>query len=560
MRRIGFAAFAVGLLAAGLAAPAAHAADLQFTLSGPAEVGLRPYPASGAPKKSTVDVTVNNPSQDEERGRFEGEYTVSFDFSGLAGIADVRFGETGGSDCTITGTTGICTDYGIRPGLNGVAELEVSAAKGSKLGATGDIKVTGTAEGATFTSHVTKVTVGGPDLVMKRLPLKADLTPGEVQPAPLSFANTGTSAADGILLTVIYSRGMELTQRYSNCEYSEGGEPFVGSWTTALCTFEGSYEAGAVYELDKPLGIRATERAYFDSFIYRVNEDSPQERTAQRGGRTYTPGSGPALTVTKKPVSARSADLDPSDNQQEFDFRTKNTADFVAYGAERIGAVGETVDALIGFRNSGPAWIGYIRSGESVATVDFRVPEGAKVTKKPAGCQALTTGGRPSGLELGAPRYSCDTRASVLDGADFALPFELKIEKAVANATGTVTVRNVQGTDPVLPFDPKTANNTAKFVLNPTDSGSDAGGTSGGEDPTGGTEPPVDDEEQTTGGTSEGPATAGGSTGGSSGGDSAQGGLAATGSGALLTAAAAAAALAAGGTLYLAARRRTTRG
>ncbi|NEE11380.1 peptidase, partial [Streptomyces sp. SID7499] len=96
------------------------------------------------------------------------------------------------------------------PGLQGAADLAVTAADGSESGDTGTITVTGQADGATFTPFTTRLTVGGPDLVMERLPFRTELTPGEKQQAPITFANRGTRDADGVLLTLRYSRGLDI--------------------------------------------------------------------------------------------------------------------------------------------------------------------------------------------------------------------------------------------------------------------------------------------------------------------------------------------------------------
>lgn len=564
MRRVNSSALlrgsAAGLAAAGMIAAAglfaapAHAADPVFTLGGPAEIGLRPHPGSGAPQKATLDVTVDNP-RDED---FTDEYTVTFDLSGIAGVADVRFdGEATSADCEITGTTAVCTDHSIGgSALNSVARLELTAAKDSELGASGDIKVTGKSENATFTPYSAEVTVGGPDLVMRPLGLKQDVLPGEAQPARISFANTGTAAADGVLLTLMYSHGIEIPERYSNCEYTKGtGASFEDVFSTAICSFEGSYEPGTVYELAEPLTVKAAKHAFHEDFVYRVGENTQKERDAQRAGASFTKGSGGKLAL-KKVLSARSADLDPWNNQQEQSIRAKNTADFVAYGASVVeAAAGETVRTTVGFRNEGPAWIGYLRSGEDIGVVDVTVPEGASVTAKPDTCTGVTAAGGDREQQLGAPRYFCAVPSVVREDENFALPFEMTIEKVVPQAKGKVTVRNWFVSDPALPFDPDMDDNTATIVLNSADTGSDSGGTgdpatSGG---TGGSTGGGDDDAS-TGGTTGGSGTSGTSAGGTT----AQGGLAATGSSALLAAGGAAAALVAGTAAILAARRRGT--
>ncbi|MEE1741972.1 peptidase [Streptomyces sp. BE147] len=555
---------AAGSLSAGALAVAApvKAADPVFTLGGPAQTGLYPYPESGSPRKSTVGITVSNPAEDEETGDYRGEVTYTFDLSGVAGVADVGFDGQAGAECEVTGATAVCHDDRVWAGLSLLTDLKVRAAKGSKEGDSGTIKVTGAAKGATFTPFTTEVTVGGPDLVMKQLPFDQEPAPGDTQQAPITFTNNGTRAADGVLLTLMYSRGLDLPQRYSNCEYLENSAPEMGdfAWSTALCSIDGEFEAGGTYTLETPLTVKSTERAYYDTFIYRIHEDGAAQRAAQRAGASFDRGTGPALTLKKVP-SARGLDLNPRDNQQEVDFRTKNTADFVAYGDKASGAEGDTVKADIGFRNKGPAWIGYLRSGENVATVDFTVPQGASVTAKPDSCRGVSAGGNQRDEQLGAPRYVCDTSMTVREDAEVTLPFELKIHEKLIGASGKVTVRDIFLSNPALPFDPKPANNSALLVLNGEDSGSeDSGGTSDGSEgsegatsgSTGGSASGTSGEASASGSSGSG---ASGSTSGSTG-AAGGGSLASTGSVALLASGAAAVALAAGGVLYATTRRR----
>ncbi|MFE9457275.1 peptidase [Streptomyces californicus] len=575
---------------AGAAAPAHADGPPVFTLGGPAETGLHPYPAGGGPKPSALGITVAAPSGEEGTG-FAGEFTLTFDLSGVAGVADVAFdgeasgdeasggeasrggasgGETSGGEasdgkepgsgagpeCEVTGAKAVCAGTGVRPGAHPVAALVVTAAAGSERGDSGTITVTGEAEGAAFTPFTTRVTVGGPDLVMEELPFRTELVPGDRQQAPITFANRGAGDADGVLLTLRYTRGLDIPQRYSNCRYSEDapGLPGVGR-TTALCTVEGVFEAGETYTLATPLTIEATERAYRDTFLYRIEEaDAPRPAPAgfERGGGAVlraVPVTGP-----QNRAAGRTADPTPHDNQREADFRTENTADFAAYGDRVSGARGATVTADVGFRNDGPAWIGHLRSGEDVAVVDFTVPRGASVVAKPDRCRAVTaTGEYREDQRSPAPRYLCPTSPAVHDGEGLDLPFALRIEEVLIGAEGEVTVRAPSARNPALPFDPAPANNTARLVLNAGDGGPGAPSAP----PT-----PAPDPDRGPSGAPTASVPGGGAAGtpDSSGSGSAQGGgLASTGSDALTVAGAAAVALTAGLALVAAARRRAGR-
>ncbi|MFI1185608.1 peptidase [Streptomyces californicus] len=596
-RAVGLLA-AAGLLAvvplAGAAAPAHADGPPVFTLGGPSETALHPYRAGGGPKPSALGITVAAPSGEEGTG-FAGEYTLTFDLSGVAGVADVAFdGRTsdgkvfggrafGGTafdgkssdskssggeaapDCEVTGAKAVCAGTGIRPGAHPVAILVVTAAAGGERGDSGTITVTGEAEGAAFTPFTTRVTVGGPDLVMEELPFRTELVPGDRQQAPITFANRGAGDADGVLLTLRYTRGLDIPQRYSNCRYSEDGPGLPdGGRTTALCSVEGVFAAGETYTLATPLTIEATERAYRDTFLYRIEEAGaprPARSGFERGGGAVlraVPVTGPQDRVPDP-----TADPTPHDNQREADFRTENTADFAAYGDRVSGARGATVTADLGFRNDGPAWIGRLRSGEDVAVVDFTVPRGASVVAKPDRCRAVTAAGEYRADQSGpAPRYLCPTSTAVRDGEGLDLPFELRIEEVLIGAEGEVTVRAPGARNPALPFDPAPANNTARLILNAGDGGSGGpGDRSTPSAPASGpdTSPSGAPTASAPGGGAA--STSGGSKSGSGpGSGSAQGGgLASTGSDALTVAGAAAVALTAGPALVAAARRRTGR-
>lgn len=548
----GLAATAL-LLAAGpltAAAPALAAAPV-FALGGPAETALHPYAEGGGePKRSAAGITVTNPAGAE--GGEEGEFTVTFDLTGVAGIADIAFDERPGVECATAGTRAVCAGQGISPGRSTVTDLLVSATAGSEHGDSGTIGVTGEAGGTPFTPFTTRVTVGGPDLVMRKLPFEQELTPGQKQQAPITFTNRGSRAADGVVLTLRYSRGLDIPQRYSNCAYATG-DP---GWTTVRCSVDGAFEAGATYTLATPLTLEATTRAYRDVFLYGIHEADGDRRAVVPPER----GEGAPLRAVpvKQGTGVRGVDLEPGDNEREAGFRTANTADFVAYGDTASGAAGASVTADIGLRNDGPAWIGHLRSGGSVAAVDFTVPQGATVTSAPEGCRGVTAEGEyREDRKTPAPRYVCPTPTTVRDGGGLDLSFGLRIDKVLIGAAGRVTVRGPGLGEPGLPFDPKPGNNTARVVLNgegggpstaPTRTPGTGSGT-GGSTAAGATGGDGADVPDGTGG----PGASGAATGSGHGNG---GSLAATGSSALTASATAAAVLAAGLALVTAARRR----
>lgn len=461
---------ACGLVALGLSITPAHAADPVFTLAGPAGIGLRPHPGqAGEPQKTSVEFRVVNDSGKA----FDRQSTFTIDLTALKGIADVTLAQRQGSDCTLTAAAVTCKRRALWAGETTVVNLNVSAAKDGKAGAAADLTLTGTAEGATFKAATTKVRVGGPDLVMEPARLKAEQKPGDKQPLPIVFANEGTDSVHGVVLEVRTTHGIGLVEQYDNCSYSEDsteGRPWNTGWSTVQCLLEGEYEPGAVYGLDGPLTLKAAPHAFRDGLTYAVYANGDQPKTGKLGRSA----NGKKLAVQKRApkASVRSGDLDPWNNVQEFDFATKNTADLVAAPVSLRGKAGETVQADLGFRNNGPAWIAYLRSDEDVARTDIVIPAGARVTKVPAGCKGVNADGSHREQVLGAPRYFCSTGHVVGEKETFAYPFELKIEKVVADARGSVSVGQwTPGGTQGQRWDPNHANDKAAFVINAKDGG-----------------------------------------------------------------------------------------
>lgn len=539
---------AAGLVAVGLAATPANAADPVFTLTSPAEIGLHPHPGdAGKPQTTTVGFVVEN-----ETGKNFGEQsTYTIDLSPLKGVADVKLTPERSDDCTLTAAKVTCTDWSVRTYGSEVVSLDLAAAKGSKTGTVVDLTMTGAAQGATFKPTTTKVRVGGPDLVLEKAKLKAKLVPGETQPLPVVFANAGTESVKGVALELNTTHGMGLVEQYDNCTYSEDrgdDEPWNLGWATTVCTFDNEIKPGEVWEIAGALTLKAAPHAFIDVLLYGVHEAGSEPKSTQKFS---TPRTGKKLGLKARSAKAapNAADLDPWNNQHEFDFSVKNTADLVAAPTSVKGKAGETVKADLGFRNDGPAWVAYLRSGEDVAMADIVIPAGAKVTKAPKSCRAVTASGDYREQQLGAPRYFCPTSFVIGEKEKFAFPFELKIEKVIADATGSVTVGSwsPEGAAP-LSWDPKNANNKAAFVINGKQITPTPAPTTPGPKPTASTSPTAAPGTSTT--PSPGASTGNGKT--------PNGGLAETGTTAGPILIAGAALVAAGGAVFLVFRRRAT--
>ncbi|MET9882160.1 peptidase [Streptomyces sp. NPDC006430] len=545
---------AAGLATLSLSAAApALAAEPAFPLSGPSAQVLQPYPDTGAPKERSLRYALDYVGPGNS---FPGEFTITVDLSKVAGVASVRLDPAKPRpNCTASATAIVCKQQGLSVG-NGTNsfDLLVSAAQGSKNGASGAIAVTGTVAGASVTPVTTKMTVGGPDLLMGELKLKADVAAGLQQDLPLAFANRGTLAAKSVALELGTSAGLEPVEAYDNCVRRDSG----GMVDTTVCLVEGEFLPGESYRLspDSPLHLKTTERAYRDTLRYGVvpdpapSKDVPADKPAT-GKKLMLVKASAAVPVTESnldPKAARRAedtDLNPRDNERSFDFDAKGAqADFEAVTASPAGKVGDTVVAELGFRNKGPAWISHLRSGESVARTDIVLPAGVQVTDAPRNCRGVNADGNDRTEQLGAPRYFCDAGLFVGVGHPSTNRFVMKIEKAVANARGSVTVGEpVAGGTKLHAFDPVAGNTTAALVVEVKAGASPSPSASASTSPS----PSPSASASVTPTTSSGASAAGG-TGGN---------LASTGSSVGPIALAAAAAVAVGGALFVGVRRRS---
>lgn len=468
---------ACGLVAAGLAITPAQAAEPVFAVAAPAALALPVHPAEGSPKPVAFAVRL-----EQRPGTAEGpagKVTFTVDLTKFAAVAAVREAPARGDGapppkCKATASTLVCEDEGTRAGTPRGVDLEVTAAKGAKNGDSGQITVTAAAAGATVRSAVTAVTVGGPDLVMGEMNLKRSPKPGESQPLPLAFSNEGTLPAKGVILELEASHGLELAERYDNCDYRT---TLVS--TTALCTVEGEFEAGAGYELagDSPLHLKATGHARAEVLGYGIYPAAPKAEQAAdskpkpadpaaKDPADKKPAAGRKLTAKKRAATPtpplRAPDLNPADNRREADFAVANTADLAAEPLSLKGKAGTTLKAAVSVRNHGPAWVFEPRSAAPAAVVDVVLPRGLTVLKAPAGCRSTGS--------AAAPRYLCATGTSLQEAEKAEFPFEVRIDKAVPDARGAITVgRPGPGGEPQRhPFDPVLANNLAAFTVNST--------------------------------------------------------------------------------------------
>ncbi|MQY14201.1 hypothetical protein SRB5_43630 [Streptomyces sp. RB5] len=483
----------LALLAAGLAgAGAAHADDPAVTLSAsPAELKLYPqYP--GNPDSADVKVNADNPGAD-----IVGDVTFTYDFTGLDGVAIAEIDSGGGSSqCRSAAGIATCVHDGLRSGKDLADSIHVTSIPGAEEGATGTVRVIARADGVTFNELTVEVTLDArADLGVSPLEYIGEprrTQPGDTIEKNLGFANWGNTTADGLLLEVDATGGLDFTTRYSNCEYGTASQPVRAgekekvTVSKAICAFDLTFEPRTYYTVAEKLRFGVSERAMWDRLHVHVAENTDAAREEARGGGDFVRGLGPELTLTKLPDTSETQEQADTwtGTDAEAQFTAVNTADLVAHAGEATGRVGDTVTATVGFTNRGPAWIGH--HGYAAGATRFTVPEGARVVRKPASCTGLDSSGRKAEPQLGAPVYTCVSSPYVNVGEKVSFGFGLKIDKVVKDASGPVVVTTGSAVDGAESFDRKQTNNTAEFVLTgKPGTGSGGSTTTGGNSPSG---------------------------------------------------------------------------
>ncbi|MFD8657190.1 LAETG motif-containing sortase-dependent surface protein [Streptomyces globisporus] len=382
-----------------------------------------------------------------------------------------------------------------------------------------------------------------PDLGVGTIAPVKGLQPGSSFSTPLTFLNKGTAEVPGVWVTYAVSPGLKADETYKNCTYyTIGSYDEMPASNVASCKIEQPLKPGVVYGTAKPVSLKALDSAFRDDLRATVGVDEPSP--GDGGATDPVPGTGDPLTLVEKGPATDADRKNHPEAYAETDVTAANTADFALTGDEQKGEVGKKVTATVKFANKGPARVqGTL--GESVTTVDIRIPKGTSVVKPHGFCDAVTK-----------THYRCGTSQSWVDvNGGESYPFVLRIDKAVGRTTGDVSFTGQE-----RPFDRNAENDTAQIVI---DTGKDEGtaGSSGSSGSTGGTGGSSD-----TGGSGSTGST--GTTGGSGGSGDTTGGatpqtgdggnLAATGSDSTLPLAGmAAATVAAGAGIVWAVRRRS---
>ncbi|MFF2655637.1 hypothetical protein [Streptomyces sp. NPDC058045] len=367
-----------------------------------------------------------------------------------------------------------------------------------------------------------------PELVIGGIKPIDGVRPGSTLDLPVTVENKGSAPSEKVSISYGLTRGLDFAEVPSNCwtQHVPSYDEMPERWT-AVCGFDQAVEPGAVYTPEKPLRVKALDRAFHDELRLRVGE---VDLGPDENGTPPVKGTAPAVKLVESQAGGGK-----SGRVVDVPITSVNTADYQVTGAALKGRVGETLSMKVEFTNAGPAWF-MAEVGKPTASVIVTPPAGTSVVKPPGFCRAK-----------GGGVYDCGmSQRGLNEGGRETYTFKLKIDKRVAHAKGSVAL-----TTEARPSDPDQANDKADITLDVT-----------GAEPTGSTGSTTSGSGGSGGSTGGSGSSAGGSPGGSSsaGGDGTTvngGNLAETGASVLPIAGVAAAAVVTGaGTLVLVRRRR----
>ncbi|EGX55084.1 hypothetical protein SZN_34672, partial [Streptomyces zinciresistens K42] len=283
-----------------------------------------------------------------------------------------------------------------------------------------------------------------PGLVLDRIAPFEGVEPGSTLSVPATFTSTGSEALSKVWVSYQVSRGLRISELPSNCRaWKVGGFDETPVSTKAVCSFEQRVEPGGVYAPEKDLPVKVLDNALYDgvTVVASSYDNTPGDEAS--GGPVQ--GTAPAVRLT-----GRTGATPSGEDVLEVPVKAVNTADLQVTGARLQGRVGDKVKLTVKFTNAGPAWVNDRKVGEPATRVFVRMPAGTTVTKGHGFCDRKSAG-----------LYECGTSQAWIDeGYPGTYTFELRIDKAVAGAEGSVALE-----DAPRPYDPDKTNDKAGIAL-----------------------------------------------------------------------------------------------
>jgi len=347
----------------------------------------------------------------------------------------------------------------------------------AQVGTEGSITLTAEIAGGKVTKKSVVTIAEASDLRTQEEPLKTSGDPGGLAKANAPVANVGESTVARTVLVISPDWRTPYVGDFSNCVN------YMDAFT--ICKFDQPLAPGKKYQLsdDIPYAVAKTARtgAVFPTYAdwYVADDWKILEGSWALDSYEPKPGKGEPLRLEELANASRGpqTDINPYDSflQVDVEIGGDNQADFTARGAAAAGAAGEIVTVVPAVKNLGPADLETGFDEAEKPALRITIPEGTTVTDATWDCAPYTNGGTwppddEAWGQAGAREYGC----AVWDqfaGNTYGYEFKLKIDRVVADAVGTITVKS-EG-------DPNAGNDVAEIVINGTGEGGGNGGGGG---------------------------------------------------------------------------------
>ncbi|WP_328368487.1 LPXTG cell wall anchor domain-containing protein [Micromonospora zamorensis] len=409
-----------------------------------------------------------------------GRTSVDVDLSAVAGFATVE--PAWGWTCDVSPSKLHC-ETDVEEGQSPWFDYKVTGKDDAKPGQKGSLAISITAGGKTAKATADITIAEGVDLVSDPT-VESSGAPGGSAGLPTVVRNAGGTSVDGAVLVVQAEYLAAYGGNFSNCKSDEWG-------MTTFCRFDTEIEPGKSYKLsgNLPIKIAPDTRtgAKFPVVLDWWTTDDWDLAFKDWYMDDVVPGKGDKLRLVEQSMQVArvpQTDLDKSNDTTVGIIRVTgaNHADLGTKGATASGKKGDVVTVEPSFTNLGPAVVEYLGQGTPGIRIEdlpvrVSVPADTTVTEAPGDCVPFTPGKEwdpwnAGWGEPGAKEYACQVLESWKD-YETSYSFSLRIDKVVPDATGAITT--------TLAGDPNKSNDTAKIVINPTNTGGGNGGGGNGD-------------------------------------------------------------------------------
>ncbi|WHM40815.1 hypothetical protein [Streptomyces sp. BPTC-684] len=272
----------------------------------------------------------------------------------------------------------------------------------------------------------------------------------------------GGTLKNRVRLFVRTTPGLGFTPQYANCAEvpdDEAGPGTAFKYTrTSVCSFEGEFTPGVAYETDVPLD------------VVRLANASSAERSALTGAEGGRAVPGPGTKKLGLRVRTRGDVVGQSSATQRNLYEQTAPADLSVTGNAKKAKVGQTLTLTAGLRNDGPAELYDGDNADGIAFVSVKLPEGVRVVKATQACKRVEEGAL----------YRCSSGDRMPVHRAQTFPFEVKVDKAVEDSVGSVTLLGIGSLGDPAKYDVDSDDHTARTALNTTATGTTTSGTTSG--------------------------------------------------------------------------------